>query len=107
MLDLTFSTDSLTFSVYVQPRASRLGFAGGHQQALKILLTAPPADGAANKQCIQVLAKALGLAKSAIAIVGGQTSRNKRIRIAFSPPPRDPAAVEQVAFKLRSLYETA
>jgi len=107
MLDLTFSTDSLTFSVYVQPRASRLGFAGGHQQALKILLTAPPADGAANKQCIQVLAKALGLAKSAIAIVGGQTSRNKRIRIAFSPSPRDPTAIEQVACKLRELYETA
>ena len=54
---------------------------GSHRKALKIKLTAPPVDGAANKQCIEILAKALNLPKSALAIIGGQTSRLKQICI--------------------------
>lgn len=107
MLDLSVNDASLTFSVYVQPRAARTGFAGGYQQALKVLLTAPPADGSANKQCIEVLAKALGLAKSTITIVNGQTSRNKRIKIVLSPTPHNRALISQTAQKLEALYNSA
>lgn len=81
MIAIKETSNGLAFSVYVQPRASRIAIVGSHDNALKIKLTAPPVGGAANKQCIQVLAKALGLAKSAITIAGGQSHRRKKIRI--------------------------
>jgi uncharacterized protein (TIGR00251 family) len=81
MLTIKKKADELAFSVYVQPRASKAAIVGCHDDALKIKLTAPPVGGAANKQCIQILAKTLGLPKSAIAITGGQTSRMKQISL--------------------------
>ena len=68
-------------SVLVQPRAARNQLAGLHEGALKLRLTAPPVEGAANKACIAFLAKALGLAKSNLEIVSGQASRHKRILV--------------------------
>lgn len=47
----------------------------------KIYVTAAPEDGKANKAVIKVLAKALGVAKSKLAITHGQTSREKTIKI--------------------------
>jgi uncharacterized protein (TIGR00251 family) len=81
MMDVKETSDGLVFSVYVQPRASKTAIVGHHQNALKIKLTAPPVGGAANKQCIQILAKALDQPKSAIKIIAGQASRRKQIRI--------------------------
>lgn len=81
MIAIKETSNGLAFSVYVQPRASRIAIVGSHDNALKIKLTAPPVGGAANKQCIQVLAKALGLAKSTITITGGKSHRLKQIRI--------------------------
>lgn len=49
---------------------------------LRIAVTAPPSDGAANAAVIKSLAKALGLPKSALSIVAGMTDRNKQIEIA-------------------------
>jgi uncharacterized protein len=81
MIDIREDREGLTFWVYVQPRASKAAFAGIHQNALKMRLTAPPVEGAANKQCIELLAKTLEWPKSAIDIVSGQGSRHKQIRI--------------------------
>jgi uncharacterized protein (TIGR00251 family) len=81
MLTIKHTADGLGFSVYVQPRASKAAIVGCHDNALKIKLTAPPVGGAANKQCIQVLAKALGLPKSAVTITSGQTGRLKQISL--------------------------
>jgi uncharacterized protein len=66
-------------SVYVQPRAAKNAIAGIHGQALKIRLTAPPVDGAANKMCLQFLAKQLNVPKSALQIESGHSSRSKTI----------------------------
>ena len=66
-------------SVYIQPRAAKNAVAGLHDQALKIRLTAPPVDGAANKMCLQFLAKQLHVPKSALQIESGHSSRNKTI----------------------------
>lgn len=49
--------------------------------AIKVRLTAPPVDGAANKACCEFLAGLLGIAKSNVTIVHGQTGRNKTIRV--------------------------
>ena len=64
------------------PRASRSQIVGEHDGALKIQLTSPPIDGAANAELIKLLAKQLGVSKSDIEIVAGETSKSKRIKIA-------------------------
>ncbi len=70
------------FEVRVIPRASKSEVVGIHDGALKVKLTSPPVDGAANAELIKLLAKACGVSRSDIDIVGGQTSKTKRIRIA-------------------------
>jgi len=81
-LDLRESEDGVTLKVRVQPRASRDGFAGERDGALVVRLTAPPVEGAANQALVRLLGKALGLAPSALRIVGGATGRNKVVAVA-------------------------
>jgi uncharacterized protein (TIGR00251 family) len=71
--------DGLLIRIYVQPRAAKNAVAGIHANALKLRLTAPPVDGAANKMCLQFLAKQLRVPKSALQIASGHTSRSKTI----------------------------
>jgi len=57
--------------------------AGQHGDALKIKLTAPPVDDAANKMCVQYLAKCLKIPKSSIEIISGHTSRTKQLLLKY------------------------
>jgi uncharacterized protein (TIGR00251 family) len=81
MIAIKASRQAITFKVVVQPRSSKAAIVGTHLDMLKIKLTAAPVDGAANKQCLQLIAKALGLPKSWLSIDTGQTGRQKQIRI--------------------------
>lgn len=63
------------------PRASRTRVAGVTEGGLKVQLHAPPVDGAANAALVELLASVLGVRKSAVTIVSGETSRHKRVRI--------------------------
>lgn len=67
--------------VYVQPRASRTQITGMHDGRLKIRLAAPPVDGAANAELVSFIAMRLGIAKSQVRVVAGQTSRRKVIEV--------------------------
>ena len=71
----------MTLEVRVQPRSSRTAIVGVEGEAVKIKLTAPPADGEANKQLIALLSKELKVPKGRIRIIRGETSRNKVIEI--------------------------
>lgn len=73
------NSNGIILKILVQPRSSKNMIAGLHGDALKIKLTAPPVDGAANKMCIQHLAKWLKVPKSSIEIISGQSSRTKRL----------------------------
>src|SRR6266542_3080333 len=77
----TATEEIMRLSVRVQPRASRNEIAGMHGTALRIRLTAPPVDGAANDALISYLAGILGVARRSIRIVSGQSSRNKTLEI--------------------------
>jgi uncharacterized protein (TIGR00251 family) len=68
--------------VRVIPRAGRSAIAGTRDGALLVRLTAPPVEGAANAELIEVLATALGVAKRAVTLASGERSRQKRIRVA-------------------------
>ena len=65
----------------VIPRASKPGIAGTRDGALLVRLNAPPVEGAANSELIQVISDALGVPKRSISIVSGQRSRLKRVRV--------------------------
>jgi hypothetical protein len=75
-------------TVRVQPRASRnqivtpIGQPDRHgSESVSIRLTASPVEGAANAACRAFLADLLGIAKSRILMVRGETSRNKLLRV--------------------------
>lgn len=80
MVEITETTDGIVFSVHVQPRASRNELCGEHDGAIKLRLTSPPVEGAANQLCVEYLAKLLGVAKSKVSIIAGEKSRHKTIR---------------------------
>jgi uncharacterized protein len=80
-LDLREDKDGVAFQVRVQPKASRDGVIGLHARALKVGVTAPPAEGAANDACIGLLARLLKVPKGRVQIVRGRRSRDKWIQI--------------------------
>ena len=65
----------------VHPNASRNEIAGFIEGVLQVKVAAPPVRGKANRQLINFLSKSLGIRKSAIKIVNGDTSRHKIIAI--------------------------
>ena len=72
---------AITFDVLVQPRASRPKVGPLHDGRLKLAVTSPPVDGEANAAVIELLAKALGISRSAVDIVAGESSRRKTVRV--------------------------
>lgn len=94
---ITEKPEGIVITIFVQPRASRNVIAGLHGDALKIKLTAPPVDNAANKMCLQFLAKCLNISKSSLEIVSGQTSRKKQILL------RDTDGIKSLREKIESL----
>ncbi len=80
-LEVKESPGGVTFSVRVVPRSSRNEVAGASGGVLRVKLTAPPVEGAANRALVLFLSEKLGVAKSNITILTGQTGRAKAIRI--------------------------
>ena len=96
-------SEGILLAVTVQPRASRNQIVGVHDRSLKIKLTAPPVDNAANKMCIQFLAKCLGLPKSSLEIISGQTSRSKRLLIRPASEIDPAAELTRLKKKIKAL----
>ncbi len=78
-------------NVRVIPRAGRSGLAGTRDNALLVRLNAPPVEGAANAELLDVLAEILDVPKRALTIVSGERSRSKRVKVSGV----DTAAVER------------
>ena len=98
--DLPFcvvSSDSIVLSLVIQPRASHNEVCGLQGQELKIRLTSPPVDGAANKLCREFLAGLFDVPKSAVTIISGETSRHKRVRITGGVPGKLAHVLEKMA----------
>ena len=71
----------ITLTLHIQPGAKKTEFAGLHGDALKIRLAAPPVDGKANEALLKFVAETLGLAKSAVELKSGLTSRRKVLEV--------------------------
>ncbi len=72
---------ALLLQLKVQPNASSSGWAGRYGERLKIRLQSPPQNGKANIELIRFLSEALGIGKSNLELIHGQTSRDKTVRI--------------------------
>jgi uncharacterized protein (TIGR00251 family) len=71
----------IRFSATIQPKSSKNAIVGFYDNSLKIKLTAPPLDGAANKACVKFLAKQLCVSPATVSIISGLTGRKKTIQI--------------------------
>ncbi|HEY0404822.1 MAG TPA: DUF167 domain-containing protein [Pyrinomonadaceae bacterium] len=97
MIDCTEQPDgSITFLVRVVPRASQNCLAGEHDGALRVRVTAPPIEGAANEQLMRTLARAFGVPLRAVEIVSGQTSKLKRVRVRSVRPEQLASLLAQI-----------
>ena len=86
MIEHTYSNDVLSISVRVVPRASKTEVVGEFDSALRVKLAAPPVDGAANDELVQVLAKTFKVARGSVEIVRGSNSRAKQVKVAGPDP---------------------
>jgi len=78
--------DSIRFEVQVTTRGSRAAVVGVHDGALKVSLTAPPVDGAANDALIKLLARELSVPRGCVQIVKGQHTRRKTLLVRGTSP---------------------
>lgn len=85
MVEFDEQTGIAILQVRVIPRSSKTEFVGEHNGAIKVKLKSPPIDGAANEELLRFLSKTLGVPRSNIELVSGQTSRTKTLRIIGSP----------------------
>ena len=74
-------TDALTIDILVVPRASRTAVGPRVGDRLRVAVTAPPVDGAANAAVIEAIAEAFGVRRAAVTIVRGERGRRKTVRI--------------------------
>jgi hypothetical protein len=66
-------------SVKLQPRASKNEIGEPLGNELKIKVTAPPVDAAANQALVELLAEKLGCSRGKVDLVRGHTSRHKTV----------------------------
>ena len=83
----------VVLEVLVQPRASRTRTVGEHDGRLKLQLAAPPVDGEANAALVAFLAAALGVRRSEVTLVRGESGRRKTVRVAGVTAARVTAAL--------------
>jgi len=81
-------------TVHVQPRSSQNQLVSELPERLTLRLTAPPVEGAANAACRAFLAELLGLPKSRVLVLHGETARRKVIRIQNAELPHVLARLE-------------
>ncbi len=80
-LDARETTTGLRVRLHVTPRAKRCEVSGTRNGALKVKVTAPPVDDAANRSVIDFFSSLLHIPKSRITIAAGLKSRDKVLQI--------------------------
>ncbi len=90
------AADGVVVSLHVQPRASRNEIVGERGGLLKVRLTSPPVEGAANRLCCEYIAKLCHLPKRDVTVHSGEKSRQKRLLIRGLDPGRVESALAAV-----------
>lgn len=72
---------SLIAEIKVVPQSRKNEWVLDKSGKLKCYLKSPPERGLANKELVKILAQKLGVVQSAVELISGHTSRNKRVKI--------------------------
>ena len=91
---ITPHAEGATLALRVQPKAKRNAVLGEQAGALKVSVTAPPEDGRANEAVIALLREELHLQRSQVALISGQTNRNKVVLVRGVTPEQLAARIE-------------
>jgi uncharacterized protein (TIGR00251 family) len=94
-LSVTTLANGIRLAVRLQPRASRNQVVGLMGDRLKVALTAPPVEGAANAACQAFLAELFKVSKGSVRLIQGDKSRDKLWEI-----EGDPGRLAEIARKL-------
>lgn len=86
MRPLTRTDHGVRLQLRVQPRSSRNRVVGVHGEAIKVQVTAPPVEGAANAAVEDLLSAWLDVPRRSITIVKGQGARTKVAEVAAEDP---------------------
>lgn len=76
------SPEGVILNVRAKPRSSKAGLEDVLDGAVRVRIRAAPVDGKANKELVETLADAFGVAKSRVVFKGGETSKTKRLLLA-------------------------
>ena len=79
--ELTSTDDGTVLAVHVQPGAGRTEVVGRYGEALKVRVAAPPTGNRANEAVVDLVADEFGIARAAVGVISGATSRQKRLRL--------------------------
>jgi uncharacterized protein (TIGR00251 family) len=97
LIQLESLAHGVVLPVRAQAGARNNGIQGEHDGALKVSVTQAPEKGKANKAIVKVLAKQLGLRKSHISLISGETSSQKRFSI-------DSVSVEELRRRIEACF---
>ena len=106
MLFIKKNAKGIIFKVFIQARSSKNMITGIYGDTIKIKLTAPPVNGAANKMCIKYLANILKIPQSKIEIISGHTSRTKHIIVKYKDNTYSKAEIEHLTGLIQSLMNS-
>jgi uncharacterized protein len=78
---LTAQADSVTLAIKLQPRASKNEIGEAIGPELRIKVTAPPVDAAANEALLRLLADTLDCPRGKVELIRGHTARHKVVKV--------------------------
>ncbi len=83
---ITAQADGVTLAIKLQPRATKNEIGDPSGPELRIRVTAPPVESAANEALLRLLADTLDCSRGQVALIRGQSSRHKVVRIFGTTP---------------------
>jgi len=96
--------ESVFFWLKVKPRSARQRLAYDSGGGLRLELHAPPSEGEANQACVYFFARALRLPQACVAIISGQRSRRKLMRITGRSAEETVAGIKALASRGRDTH---
>jgi len=99
MVPVKDTSEGVTFTVKVHPRARKNAITGTVGEALKLALTAPPVEGRANQAVVEFFADLFEIPRSSVTIASGETGRRKVVRVRGVSKP---SIEDKLAQNLRS-----
>jgi uncharacterized protein (TIGR00251 family) len=88
MIEIVAHAEGCILPVRAQPGAKKVGIMGEQNGALKVAVAAPPEQGKANRALRDALSQSLGIKRSAVELLSGTASRDKRFLIRGLTPPQ-------------------